>query len=151
MTIHVPKLPLYHKTRQMGVICSAKPVLTEDLCVVQKETLSIMCYICEMYTWRKAKHIHLLVREDVTQGLWKNFRSWVSRGLTKANWLAVHCQSKINFDFDFMNSVEFSCEALASGQWHDYNSWKISIVKISYQETTSESKLRRLSLYSSDL
>jgi hypothetical protein len=29
----------------MGMICFAKPVLTEDLCIVQKEELSITCYI----------------------------------------------------------------------------------------------------------
>jgi hypothetical protein len=48
-----------------------KPILTEDLCVTQKEEFSMTCYMCEMYTWRKAKHIHkrqnnLLVREDIT-------------------------------------------------------------------------------------
>jgi hypothetical protein len=53
------------------MICFEKPVLTEDMGVVQKEEFSITCYICEMYTWRKAKHIHkgeaqLLVREDIT-------------------------------------------------------------------------------------
>jgi hypothetical protein len=31
------------------MICSAKPVLTEDLCVGQKEEFSITCYMCEMY------------------------------------------------------------------------------------------------------
>jgi hypothetical protein len=29
---------------------SVKSVLTEDLCVVQKEEISITCYMCEMYT-----------------------------------------------------------------------------------------------------
>jgi hypothetical protein len=29
---------------------SVKPVLTEDLCIVQKEEFSITCYMCEMYT-----------------------------------------------------------------------------------------------------
>jgi hypothetical protein len=50
------------------MIFSVKPVLTEDLCVVQKEEFSIICYMCEIYIWRKAKRIHkrqthLLVRE----------------------------------------------------------------------------------------
>jgi hypothetical protein len=53
------------------MICSAKPVLTEDLYVVQKEEFSITYYMCEMYTWRKAKHIrkrqtHFLVRKNIT-------------------------------------------------------------------------------------
>jgi hypothetical protein len=32
------------------MICSAKPSLTEDLCVVQKEEISVSRYMCEMYT-----------------------------------------------------------------------------------------------------
>jgi hypothetical protein len=28
--VRVTKLPLYHKTIKTGMICSAKPVLTED-------------------------------------------------------------------------------------------------------------------------
>jgi hypothetical protein len=52
-----------------GMVCSVKPVLTEDLCVVQKGT--IFNNICDTYICRKAKHTHkrqshLLVREDVT-------------------------------------------------------------------------------------
>jgi hypothetical protein len=38
-TIQVIKLPLWHKIRKIGMICSVKPVLTEDLCVVQKEEI----------------------------------------------------------------------------------------------------------------
>jgi hypothetical protein len=49
---------------KIGMICFAKSVLTEDLYIVQKEGSSIMCYICDTYTWRKIKP--LLVREDVT-------------------------------------------------------------------------------------
>jgi hypothetical protein len=57
------------------MICFAKPGLTEDLCVVCKEEFVIIFYMCHTYTWRKPKHIHkrqthLLVREDVTWGLW---------------------------------------------------------------------------------
>jgi hypothetical protein len=53
------------------MICSAKPVLTQGLYVVQKEEFSITCCLCDTYTWQKAKHIHerqshLLVREYVT-------------------------------------------------------------------------------------
>jgi hypothetical protein len=59
------------KVRKIGMICSVEPVLTEDLYVLQKEENSIACYMCKMYAWQKAKHIHnkqihLLVREDVT-------------------------------------------------------------------------------------
>jgi hypothetical protein len=35
------------------MICFAKPVLTEDLCIVQKEELSITCDKFGTYTWRK--------------------------------------------------------------------------------------------------
>jgi hypothetical protein len=55
--------------RKICMNCSAKPVLTEDLRVVQNN-FSITCYMCEMYIWRKAKHIRKrqthLVRQDVT-------------------------------------------------------------------------------------
>jgi hypothetical protein len=52
------------------MICTAKPVLIEELCVVQKEEFLITCYKCDTYTWRKAKRIHnrqthILVREEV--------------------------------------------------------------------------------------
>jgi hypothetical protein len=58
--------PFQHKICKIGMICSAKPVLTEDLCVVQKQE-----FCSNMLYARKAKHIHnrqthLLVREDVT-------------------------------------------------------------------------------------
>jgi hypothetical protein len=29
------------------MICFAKPGLTEDLCIVQKEEFSIICYMCD--------------------------------------------------------------------------------------------------------
>jgi hypothetical protein len=35
------------------MICSAKPVLTEELCVVQTEEFSITCYMCDTYTWQR--------------------------------------------------------------------------------------------------
>jgi hypothetical protein len=31
------KLPLQHKIRKICTICSVKPILTQDLCVVQKD------------------------------------------------------------------------------------------------------------------
>jgi hypothetical protein len=39
------------------MICSVKPVLTEDLCEVQKKDI-FNKMLCDTYTWRKAKHIH---------------------------------------------------------------------------------------------
>jgi hypothetical protein len=36
-TVQVTKLPLYHKMCKIGMICFAKPVLSEYLYVVQKE------------------------------------------------------------------------------------------------------------------
>jgi hypothetical protein len=41
-TAHVTKLPLYLKTRKIGMIYFAKPALTEDLYIVQKEEFSII-------------------------------------------------------------------------------------------------------------
>jgi hypothetical protein len=38
-TVPVNRLPLLHKIRKIGMICSVKPVLTEDLSVVQKEKI----------------------------------------------------------------------------------------------------------------
>jgi hypothetical protein len=40
-TVHVTKLLLYHKTCKICMIWSAKPVLTEDLCIVQKQEFSM--------------------------------------------------------------------------------------------------------------
>jgi hypothetical protein len=39
-TVQVTRQPLQHKICKIGMICSAKPVLTEDLCVVQKQEFS---------------------------------------------------------------------------------------------------------------
>jgi hypothetical protein len=47
-TVQVTMLPLYHKILKIFMICSVKPVLTRDFCVVQKEEFSITCYMCEM-------------------------------------------------------------------------------------------------------
>jgi hypothetical protein len=45
-TFQVNKLPLLHKICKVGMICSVKSVLTEDLCVVQKEKIfSNMLYV----------------------------------------------------------------------------------------------------------
>jgi hypothetical protein len=34
------------------MICTAKPGLTEDLYILQKEEFSITCYMCDMYAWQ---------------------------------------------------------------------------------------------------
>jgi hypothetical protein len=37
-------------TSDLGMICFAKHLLTEDLYIVQKEEFSIACYMCDAYT-----------------------------------------------------------------------------------------------------
>jgi hypothetical protein len=49
-TVQVTKLPLQHKIRKIGMICYAKPGLTEDSYVVLKEATSVTCYMCDAYT-----------------------------------------------------------------------------------------------------
>jgi hypothetical protein len=45
-TVQVTKQPLQHEVCKIGMICSAKPVLTWDLCLVQKqEFFSNMLYV----------------------------------------------------------------------------------------------------------
>jgi hypothetical protein len=52
-SVHVTKLPLYHKIRKIGMICFAKPGLSEYLYIAHKEEFSITCYICDTYTWER--------------------------------------------------------------------------------------------------
>jgi hypothetical protein len=80
----------------------AKPVLTEDLYIVQKEDFSITCYMCDTYTWRKAKSIH---KRQTHLHVWhKDYDRKGSAGKkslvlslreldAKMNWLAVNRQS----------------------------------------------------------
>jgi hypothetical protein len=73
------------------MICFAKPVLTEDLYVVQKEEFSITCYMCDVYAWRKAKDVHKMqthalfrmLRKDYDRkgSVEKNLWSYASRSL----------------------------------------------------------------------
>jgi hypothetical protein len=42
---------------KIGMICFAKPALTKDMCIVQKEEFSLTCYMCDPYGWQKAKYI----------------------------------------------------------------------------------------------
>jgi hypothetical protein len=44
-TVQVTKLSLWHKISKIGMICSSKPVLTEDLYIVQKDKFSVTCYM----------------------------------------------------------------------------------------------------------
>jgi hypothetical protein len=49
-TVQVTRQPLQHKICKMGMICPAKPVLTEDLCVVQKqEFFNNMLYVLNVH------------------------------------------------------------------------------------------------------
>jgi hypothetical protein len=69
--------------------------------------------MCDMYTWRKAKHIHkrlinFLVREilhrdyDHKGSVEKKSLVVSLKGLgAKTNWLAVNRQPQSNFDFGF--------------------------------------------------
>jgi hypothetical protein len=44
------KLPLWHKVRKIGMVCFSKPILRQDLYIVQKEEISITCHMCDTYT-----------------------------------------------------------------------------------------------------
>jgi hypothetical protein len=50
-TVQVTRQPFQHKICKMGIICPAKPVLTEDLCVVQKQTF--------FYNMLYVRNVHL--------------------------------------------------------------------------------------------
>jgi hypothetical protein len=66
------------------MMCPAKPVLTKDLCIVQKEEFSITCYICAKCTLDERPSIfirdkpifsseRMLHKEYYCKGLgWKN-------------------------------------------------------------------------------
>jgi hypothetical protein len=47
-TVQVTKLPLKHKISNIGMTCSVKPILTEDLCIVQKEEVLNN----KLYVWK---------------------------------------------------------------------------------------------------
>jgi hypothetical protein len=50
-TVQVTRQPLQHKECKMGMICPAKPVLSEDLCVVQKQNF--------FYNMLYVRNVHL--------------------------------------------------------------------------------------------
>jgi hypothetical protein len=49
-TVQVTKLPLKRKIRKIGMICIAKPGLTENLYIVHKEEFSISTHMYDIYT-----------------------------------------------------------------------------------------------------
>jgi hypothetical protein len=49
-SVQATRLLLYNKISMIGMICSAKPGLTEGSYIVQREEFSITCYMCNMYT-----------------------------------------------------------------------------------------------------
>jgi hypothetical protein len=49
-TVQVTRLPLKHKLSKTGKVCFAKPLLTEDLYIVQRKEFSVTCYKCDAYT-----------------------------------------------------------------------------------------------------
>jgi hypothetical protein len=49
-TVHMNKLLWWHKPRKTCMICFAKPGLTDDLYIEQKEEFSITSYMCDMYS-----------------------------------------------------------------------------------------------------
>jgi hypothetical protein len=61
-TVQVAKLPLSRKINKIGMICYTKSGLTENLYIVQKEELSITCYMCNMYLKRPT----IFIREKPT-------------------------------------------------------------------------------------
>jgi hypothetical protein len=84
------------------MISFAKPVLTGDLYVAQKEEFSITCYMCDTYTWRKVKHIHKtpiflsqrMLRKDYDdKGSGAEETSGRKPQGAKTNWLAINRQS----------------------------------------------------------
>jgi hypothetical protein len=87
------------------MVSYAKPGLAEDLYIVQKEEYSVTGYMCDTYIWQRPNIFIrdepiFLVREDITQGLWRQGFSWKKildvrlKGLdVKIKSLAVYRQS----------------------------------------------------------
>jgi hypothetical protein len=69
-TVQMTKLPSYRKIHKICMICFAKSVLAEDLCIVQKEEFSITRYMCDTYSWQKAKHIHYSINSVIDTYRW---------------------------------------------------------------------------------
>jgi hypothetical protein len=55
ITMQVTKLLLYNKTSKIDIISFAKPGLTEDLYVMDKEEFSVTCYVCDKCVLNKGK------------------------------------------------------------------------------------------------
>jgi hypothetical protein len=48
--VQVTKTPLYHMIHKIDMIRFAKPGLKKSLYILEKEEISITCYMCDMYT-----------------------------------------------------------------------------------------------------
>jgi hypothetical protein len=104
-TVQVTKLPLQHKIRNIVMICSVKPVLTVDLCVVQKEEIfNNMLYVWNVYltkyqaySWEtnpSSRQRGCYIRTTTVGVQLKRILVVGLKGLhTKTNWLAVNRQS----------------------------------------------------------
>jgi hypothetical protein len=82
MTVQMTRQPLQHKICKIGMICSAKPVLTEELCVAQKqEFFNNMLYVRHVYltkgqTYSKETNTSSRQRGLISQGF-----SWGKKSL----------------------------------------------------------------------
>jgi hypothetical protein len=115
------------------MICSVKPVLTADLCVVQKEEFALICYMCEIYTWRKAKHIirdkpifsseRKLHKDYYRKSSVEKVSGRGSQGAWRQDELNGRKPPVVsNFDFDFtLNLTEFNLFARYSPDSNDVN------------------------------
>jgi hypothetical protein len=80
--------------RKIGMVWFVEPGLTEDLCVVQKEGISVTGYKCDTYTWQRSSIFirgtlifsseRMLHKDYYCKGsvAKKNLWSWCSKGLT---------------------------------------------------------------------
>jgi hypothetical protein len=50
MTVEVTNLLVKHKIHKVGMMCFAKPILTENVYVVRKEEFSNTFYMCGIHT-----------------------------------------------------------------------------------------------------
>jgi hypothetical protein len=87
------------------MICSVKPVLTEDLCVVQKEDFSITnVFIRDKPNFSSEKMLH---EEYYRKGsVKKNLWSWVSRASSPAH--VFICNGQRSSDIFFAATVQLA-------------------------------------------
>jgi hypothetical protein len=100
------------------MICFAKPILTVNLYILQKEEFSATCYMCDTHTRRKPMHIHkrqtqssrhrgCYIRTMTARVQLKEKSLVVSlQGLgPETNWLAVNHQSSNKFHFELLSQL----------------------------------------------